>query len=906
MANTAIKPITDQTVVVILAAGKGTRMGDATTPKVCFEVAGIPAINRIIGTFKKQKYQRFLLVVGWGAEKVMEVVSRQHPEVTFVLQQPQQGTGQAARVAAEALQAMGHEGLVMVTMGDKFIEPTAINLLADGFIRKQADGALLTVPKTSRTEAAGGRVLVDGRGRAVRIVEKPDLARQALADELLVLLAKKKSFTPTQLAALLEKHLPDLKKRRQAVPQLEALAQANQPVARTVLQKILEEDRFNLKLDGQRCTAQLIEKQCRGLNASLYLFTAEAFYRGVRLIDNDNAQNEYYLTDIVHCLDGQKNRQGETAYKLIPVAAEDDRIIQAFNSPDELLTIQDYIHTRRTNGNGVTVSTAKPQLSRRQYTSVKSWLEKIKANGPALHRWMRRIYGDHSDLHESKRRALISVLNCYGKRFTYDDNVVIVRAPGRVNLMGRHVDHRGGHNNFLAIDKETLMVAGRRDDDSVCAVNTQPAQFKEQHFNITELIGRFAWDDWSNFVNSDWVRGMLRSTAGDWGNYIKAALLRLQHNYLDFKINGLNLALSGDIPMAAGLSSSSSIVVATLQAAIALNNLELEARQFVDLCGEGEWFVGSRGGSGDHAAIFMGQRGKIAHLSYFPFSVDAMIDAPHDYQVVIANSHIKAAKSSSAKNMFNARICSYNLGFELLKLRCADIRDRAEYLRDITPEKLGCSISDIYGYLKKVPLSLTRRDFTNIFPRDRHDLLETNFSSHADPGIYYPRGVLLFGIAEIQRSRICTTFLSQGDMSAFGRLMNISHDGDRVYVGDGPERHGVGMDACSDLYLDRLIADLHSEDPQKVLEAQLYMQPGGYGCSTRDIDEMVDLACSVEGVAGAQIAGAGLGGCIMALVRKGNLDALKRALNQHYYRPRKLKPAVIPCITVAGAALAEF
>ncbi|MBN2211718.1 MAG: NTP transferase domain-containing protein [Sedimentisphaerales bacterium] len=906
MTSSVSKAITDKTVVVILAAGKGTRMGDATTPKVCFEVAGIPAINRIIGTFKKQKFRRFVLVVGWGAEKVMDVVTRQHPEVMFVLQQPQQGTGHAARVAAEALEAMGHEGLVLVTMGDKFIEPIVLQLLTDGFIRKQADAALLTVPKTPRTEAAGGRVLVNAQGHAVRIVEKPDLARQALADELLGLPAKKKQLTPAQLTVLLEKHLPDPKKRRLAVPQLDALAQANEPIAKASLQKILQQDRFNLMLDGQRCTAQRIEKQSQGLNASLYLFTNEAFYQGVRLINNDNAQNEYYLTDIVHCLNEQKNHQGQNKYKFIPIAAEDDRLIQAFNSPDELLAIQDYIHTRKTAGTGLPTTTARPQLNHHQYTSVKAWLEKIKANGPALRRWMRRIYGDHPELHKRKRRDLTRVLNCYGKRFTYDENVVIIRAPGRVNLMGRHVDHRGGHNNFLAIDKETLMVAGLRDDDGVCAVNTQPARFKEQQFNIARLIGRFAWDDWINFVNSDWVRGMLRTTAGDWGNYIKAALLRLQHNYLDFKINGLNIALSGDIPMAAGLSSSSSIVVATLQAAIALNNLELEARQFVDLCGEGEWFVGSRGGAGDHAAIFMGQRGKIAHLSYFPFTVDAMIDAPHDYQVVIADSHIKAAKSSSAKNMFNARICSYNLGLELMKVRCPELRDRAEHLRDVAPEKLGCSISDIYRLLKKVPLRITRSELTDVFPRDRRDMLETNFASHADPGTYHPRGVLLFGIAEIQRSRICTTFLSQGDVKEFGRLMNISHDGDRVTTAGEARRSAIGMDACDDLYLDRLIADLHSEDPQKVLAAQLYMQPGGYGCSTRDIDQMVDLACSVEGVAGAQIAGAGLGGCIMALVRKESLDALKRTLNQHYYRPKNLKPAVIPCITVDGSALAEF
>ena len=52
----------------------------------------------------------------------------------------------------------------------------------------------------------------------------------------------------------------------------------------------------------------------------------------------------------------------------------------------------------------------------------------------------------------------------------------------------------------------------------------------------------------------------------------------------------------------------------------------------------------------------------------------------------------------------------------------------------------------------------------------------------------------------------------------------------------------------------KLCAWATSEDPDRAEEAQLYLQPGSYGCSTPDIDRMVDLACSVEGVVGAQIA----------------------------------------------------
>jgi len=84
------------------------------------------------------------------------------------------------------------------------------------------------------------------------------------------------------------------------------------------------------------------------------------------------------------------------------------------------------------------------------------------------------------------------------------------------------------------------------------------------------------------------------------------------------------------------------------------------------------------------------------------------------------------------------------------------------------------------------------------------------------------------------------------------------------------------------------------------------MQSGSYACSTEEIDRMVDIACSVPGVAGAQISGAGLGGCIMIMAKKEAVEALRKALVEKYYKPNGLKSVIINCITVAGAGLAEF
>jgi N-acetylgalactosamine kinase len=900
------KALAEQTFVVILAAGKGTRMGRPDLGKVCFEIDSVPAINRIIGVFKRKRFDKFLVVVGSQAEQVLQVVGREHSGVMYVYQQPQLGTGHAAQMAAEALQNVGFDGNVLVTMGDKFIEPEAIETLLDGYVKQHADMALLTVPRSKATIGSVGRVFVDTDGQALDIIETIDRARLAIADELHEKLAKGEELSGSDVLEIIRKQVDDPGRQAVAVGRLLALARAGSSVDRAKLQALLQLPEFRLEIDGTRYSARQLERICKGVNPSLYLFRSEVFYQGVGMIGNDNAQGEYYLTDVVRLLAGIRDAQGLRKYRIRAVPADSPDWVQGFNSPDELLAIQDYVRRKKLRQRRALPPAGRPRLKPNQYCTVRQWIAKIEAHKPSLGRWLRSIYGPHEDLHRQKCRDLLRVLGCYAKRFGADQRVCIVRAPGRINLMGRHVDHRGGLTNFLAIERETMAVVGLRPDGDVVAVNTQPRKFPPVRFNIAQLIGRFAWSDWLNFVNSDWVRNMLYSAAGDWSNYIKAAVLRLQHRYQDVRIRGLNLALCGNVPIAAGLSSSSTIVVATLQAAIALNSFELTSQQFIDLCGEGEWFVGSRGGAGDHAAIYLGQRGKIAHVGYLPFRLEKIIEAPRDYQVIIANSHVQAAKSSAAKDTFNARIASYNLGLALLKQRCPEIADSVEYLRDLNPSTLGCTTSDIYRWLQKVPARMTRKDFQAMLSKRHQPLIEANFATHAEPDHYNPRGVLLFGAAEILRSRMCVGLLEAGQVEEFGRLMKVSHDGDRVSRPGPDGTYRLVDQDLSDTHFHRLVADLASEDPQRVLAAQLYIQPGGYACSTPEIDQMVDVAAGVPGVAGAQIAGAGLGGCIMVLARKDSVAAACKALVKHYYRPAGLKPDIIPCITVEGAGLADF
>jgi len=84
------------------------------------------------------------------------------------------------------------------------------------------------------------------------------------------------------------------------------------------------------------------------------------------------------------------------------------------------------------------------------------------------------------------------------------------------------------------------------------------------------------------------------------------------------------------------------------------------------------------------------------------------------------------------------------------------------------------------------------------------------------------------------------------------------------------------------------------------------MIPGSYACSTPELDAMVHIALGVEGVVGAQLAGAGLGGCVMVLARDGAVDALQQAMIERYYVPAGIEPQVEACVPVQGSGIFDL
>src|SRR5205809_2627232 len=154
--------------VVILAAGKGTRMKSAL-PKVLHRVAGLPMIEHVLSTSGELGPRSTTLVVGHQAEAVRAALSTHHG-LTFVVQEPQLGTAHAVLTAEPALRAA--TGTLVLLSGD-------VPLLSAKTLRKLVDqhestSAAATVVTAVVEQPEGyGRVVRAGHEIA-RIVEHRD------------------------------------------------------------------------------------------------------------------------------------------------------------------------------------------------------------------------------------------------------------------------------------------------------------------------------------------------------------------------------------------------------------------------------------------------------------------------------------------------------------------------------------------------------------------------------------------------------------------------------------------------------------------------------------------------------------------------------------------------------------
>jgi galactokinase len=221
--------------------------------------------------------------------------------------------------------------------------------------------------------------------------------------------------------------------------------------------------------------------------------------------------------------------------------------------------------------------------------------------------------------------------------------------PGRIEVLGKHTDYAGGRSLISAVERGLCLVAA-------------PCGQSIWRVRALDVRGSCEFP-----ISAD-----IEPAVGHWANYPMTVVRRVARNFPQAR-RGATVAYAGDLPRDAGMSSSSTVMVANFLAMSAINDLPAtdeyrrEIRtsenlaEYLGTIENGQSFgslagdrgVGTFGGSEDHLAMLCSRAGKLAQYSYCPVRAERTIDMPQGWVFVAASCGVAAAKTGSARRKYN-------------------------------------------------------------------------------------------------------------------------------------------------------------------------------------------------------------------------------------------------------------
>lgn len=456
-----------------------------------------------------------------------------------------------------------------------------------------------------------------------------------------------------------------------------------------------------------------------------------------------------------------------------------------------------------------------------------------------------------------------TLLKAFQSRFPGEEEVYIAHAPGRVNLIGEHIDYNGYGVMPMAVDKE-IEICFVPSKDTEVEIYDAVKDDAERKFHISGNIEPFKM--------------------GDWGNYIKAPCQEIFNWAKDrfedkIPLKGFKAVLIGDVPPAAGLSSSSAIVVCVGVVVSFINRLVMTKETLAGLMAQAELYVGTMGGGMDQSASIFGHTKGPLRIAFKPIRVD-QITMPDGYSFIIANSMRKAKKTGEARFNFNSRSITCKLGVEILKniskkdypdvVLAPSLRrlqkmigwDNIDYYFDKIPMG-GLSINEICE-LSGLPIQEISEKYINLGNGEYLPIPKDGFP-------VYDRISHVFN--EAKRVSATKQAMLNGDMGLVGKLMDESHA------------------SCRDLY----------------------------EISCPELEKLIDCLKNA-GTMGSRLTGAGWGGCTVSLVKKEDAQRIINEVWETYYMdyaskveglleiPSKenMNKVIFECVPAEGAGIRKL
>lgn len=278
------------------------------------------------------------------------------------------------------------------------------------------------------------------------------------------------------------------------------------------------------------------------------------------------------------------------------------------------------------------------------------------------------------------------LLDIFAARYPFDPAVhgeaatVLVRSPGRVNLIGEHTDYNEGFVMPLAIDREILLVARRRRDDTVRVYSLNMEE--EAVFRLSD-VGRPAAAASAAQTGGSRASGPTGSSSGrrtGWSRYVEGVIWALHE--AGFAVGGLDAALVSSIPVGAGLSSSAALEVGVAVLLKEMYRLTLDPVAMARLCQQAEnEYVGVQCGIMDQFTVALGRQGHALFLDCRTLDYRHVPLPTQHLRLVVADTGVRRALASSE---YNTRRSQCQEAVALLRRDLPDIRA----LRDVAPHEL--------------------------------------------------------------------------------------------------------------------------------------------------------------------------------------------------------------------------
>lgn len=420
--------------------------------------------------------------------------------------------------------------------------------------------------------------------------------------------------------------------------------------------------------------------------------------------------------------------------------------------------------------------------------------------------------------------------------FDKNGDIIVTRAPGRLDVMGGIADYSGSLVLQMPIAEATLAAIQKSDDGKIKIVSLHVGSKKSSAFEIklTELEAKGKPREYAD------VRDFFaRNRHLHWASYAAGVFFVLTRE-LGIRFNkGARIFVSSRVPVGKGVSSSAALEVAVMQAVCAAYDIDLDPRSLAILCQKVEnLIVGAACGVMDQITAHCGVENSLVSLLCQPAEIGDAVEIPEGLEVWGIDSGVRHAVAGS--DYASVRVGAF-MGYRVIAS-----------LAGLNSEQIGdglVKIEDLcwHGYLANVSTAEYEREFRPQMP------------------------------VEIGGGEFLEEYGGSTDTVT-------TIDANRTYAVKAPAEHAIYESSRVQAFAKLLKNASSDADPDSLGELmfQSHKSYAACGLTESKTDRIVELVRENrdKGVFGARITGGGSGGTVAVLARRGSREVIAKIAEQ--------------------------